>query len=75
MNQVAPGFQGTQQSIEEWDTSLSLDPAKSIVMQGLYRKVLGVTCTPFQLRLVQKVFYDYPNTQFSDPSMLFPDGG
>jgi hypothetical protein len=43
-------------------------------MQGLYRKVLGIPCTPFQLRLVQKFFYDYPNVDFHDANMLFPDG-
>ena len=74
INQIAPGIQGTQQSIEEWDTALSLDPVRSVVMQGLYRKVLGVPCTPFQTRLIQKFFYDYPNSNFSDASMLFPDG-
>jgi hypothetical protein len=75
VSQLSPGFQGTQQTIEEWDTSLLLDPIRSIVMQGLYRKVLGYPLsTPFQLRLLQKFFYDYPNDQFNDGSMLYPDG-
>lgn len=74
LSQIVPGAQGTQQSVEEWDTALSLDPVRSVVMQGLYRKVLGFPCTPFQLRLLQKFFYDYPNNDFNDASMLFPDG-
>src|SRR5262249_30096552 len=30
VNQLAPGFQGTQQNIEEWDTNLLLDPIPAI---------------------------------------------
>jgi len=74
--QINPSVQGVQQNIEEWDSNLQLDPVRSIVMQGLYRKVLGYQnlVTPFQMRMVQKFFYDYPNTNFSDNGMLLPDG-
>lgn len=75
LTQLAPGVQGFQQAIEEWDTALFLDPVRAIVMQGLYRKVLGYPLsTPFQTRLLQKFFYDYPNENFYDNTILFPDG-
>jgi hypothetical protein len=75
VSQITPGVQGTQQSIEEWDTALSLDPVRSIVMQGLYRKVLGYPlATPFQVRLLQKFFYDYPNHNVTDSSDASSEG-
>jgi hypothetical protein len=74
LSQVTPGFQGTQQNIDECDTALFLDPIRAIVMQGLYRKVLGYPpSSPFQLRLLQKYFYDYPNEQINDVSTPCPD--
>src|SRR5579875_2045625 len=41
-------LQYTQQNTEEWDTTPVLDPVQLMLMQGLYRKALGLPIPPYQ---------------------------
>jgi hypothetical protein len=50
------GIQLTQQDVMEWDTSPAIDPVQLLVMQGLYRKVLGIQPPPFEQALMEAFF-------------------
>jgi hypothetical protein len=48
--------QYTQQDLEEWDTTPSLDPIQLYLMQGLYRKALGLPIPKPQLTAMEEFF-------------------
>jgi hypothetical protein len=63
------GFQVNHQNTEEWDTSPSLDPIQLLVMQGLYKKALGIARSPAQEHILDKF---YPEVVEACPS---PESG
>jgi hypothetical protein len=48
--------QYTQQNLDEWDTVPSLDPVQLFLMQGLYRKTLGLEIPQHQLTALNTFF-------------------
>jgi hypothetical protein len=52
--------QYTQQNTGEWDTTPSLDPIQLFLMQGLYRKALGLELPPHQLAALEAFFTPPP---------------
>jgi len=48
--------QYTQQNTEAWDTTPSLDPVQLFLMQGLYRKALGLDLPAYQQMALQTFF-------------------
>src|SRR5262249_34976059 len=49
-----------RQDTDEWDTTPDLDPIQEILMQGLYRKVLGCDVPPYQHAALEEFFYAKP---------------
>jgi hypothetical protein len=44
----------------EWDTIPDVDPVQEILMQGLYRKVLGLGVPPYQEAALENFFFGKP---------------
>jgi hypothetical protein len=65
------GFQLTHQNTDEWDTSPSLDPVQLLVMQGLYKKALGIPLSNIQENILNK-FYAEPSTTEAVPAPAPP---
>jgi hypothetical protein len=68
--------------ITEWDTTPDLDPIQEILMQGLYRKVLGCNIPDYQFAALHSFFYAKPkidedtNRQlYSALQVLITNGG
>ena len=56
LNSETPMLSGTQQNIQELDTSANIDPVKQVVMQTLYHNALGIPNTFYQQHMADEFF-------------------
>jgi len=60
----------TRQDVAEWDTTPDIDPIQAILMQGLYRKVLGNPIPPYQAAALEAFFFAKPDFFVNDCTKL-----